>query len=120
MRFKDTGESIDSFQDEFLVKCPRCDSCAKVKRIEPENQDWFAPRRFSCKGCGSSSDWVEKEIKRFWNNQPVDDYFHYPLWLQIPCCGQILWAYNLRHLDFIEQFVAAKVRERTQDEKLGW
>lgn len=120
MRFEDTRESIYSFQDEFLVKCPCCDSCAKVRRIDPESQDWFAPRRFSCIKCGSSSNWAEKEIKRYWLYEPVDDYFHYPLWLQIPCCGQILWAYNLRHLDFIEQFVAAQIRQRKPDEKLGW
>ena len=23
---------------------------------------------------------------------PVDWYFHLPLWLQTPCCGEILWA----------------------------
>jgi hypothetical protein len=91
-----------------------------VRRIEPENVDWFAPRRFSCKACGSSKNWSGREIARVWYGEPVDAYFHYPLWLQMPCCGQTLWAYNLRHLNFIEAFVRAELRERVPDEQYGW
>lgn len=119
-RFRDEGDTIYSFQDEFLVQCPRCNSCAVVRRIDPENIDWFAPRRFSCKACGSSKDWSGREITRPWYREPVDDYFHYPLWLQIPCCSETLWAYNQRHLDFIEAFVRAELRERKLDEQYGW
>jgi hypothetical protein len=50
----------------------------------------------------------------------VDAYFHYPLWLQAPCCGHQLWAYNLRHLDAIEAFVRAQHRERRPDPAYGW
>ena len=108
-RFKDTRETIYSFQDEFLVRCPCCDSCAIVRCIDPDKVDSFAPRRFSCTACGSSKDWSEQKIERRYT---VDAYFHYPLWLQTSCCGQTLWAYNLRHLEFIEGFVRAKLRER--------
>jgi hypothetical protein len=119
-RCEDNGETIYSFQYEFLVQCPRCNSCAFVRRIDPENSNWFTPHRFSCLACGFLKDWSEREIARSWDGAPADDYFHYPLWLQAPCCSQILWAYNLRHLDFIEEFVRAKSRERTPDEKYGW
>lgn len=119
-RFRDDGDTIYSFQDEFLVQCPNCNSCATVRRIDPENTDWFAPRRFSCKACGSSKDWSGREIARPWYGEPVDDYFHYPLWLHIPCCSETLWAYNQRHLDFIEAFVRAELRERKPDEQYGW
>jgi hypothetical protein len=49
-----------------------------------------------------------------------DDYFGLPLWLQIPCCGEVLWAYNERHLSLLEGFVAARLRERSRDERYGW
>jgi hypothetical protein len=42
---------------------------------------------------------------------PVDWYFRRPVWLQTPCCGPVLWAYNERHLDAIAEFVAATLRE---------
>lgn len=116
-RFKDTREDLFSFQNEFLVRCPCCDSCAIVRCIDPDKVDSFAPRRFSCTACGSSKDWSEQKIGRRYT---VDAYFHYPLWLQTSCCGQTLWAYNLRHLEFIEAFVRAKLRERTPDELYGW
>ena len=41
-----------------------------------------------------------------------DWYFRFPLWLEISCCGETLWAYNEKHLEFIEKYVAAKLRER--------
>ncbi|WP_225860809.1 MULTISPECIES: hypothetical protein [Streptomyces] len=43
---------------------------------------------------------------------PVDPYFQRPLWLRASCCGNTLWAYNLRHLDLLEAYVQAKLRER--------
>lgn len=104
LRIRDSRECIYSFQDEFLVKCPRCNGRAKVRRVDPDDTDLFAPRRFSCKSCGASKDWAKRAIGRRWYDEAVDDYFHYHLWLQAPCCGHTLWAYNLRHLDFIEAY----------------
>ena len=43
---------------------------------------------------------------------PVDPYFQRPVWLQATCCGNVLWAYNARHLDLLEAYVQAKLRER--------
>jgi hypothetical protein len=42
----------------------------------------------------------------------VDPYFGLPLWLQAGFRGHLLWAYNLRHLDLLEGYVAARLRER--------
>lgn len=118
-RFRDTGETIDSFQNEIFVQCPHCNSSALVRPIDPNKTDYFAPRRFSCKACGASKSWSRQEIKIL-RLKLVDNYFHYPLWLQTPCCGHSLWAYNLQHLEFIEAFVRAKLRERKPDEQYGW
>jgi hypothetical protein len=118
-RFKDTREDIYSFQNEFLVRCPFCDSCAIVRCIDPDKVDCFAPRRFSCTACGSSKDWSQQKIES-WYSEAQDNYFHYPLWLQTSCCSRTLWAYNLRHLEFIEAFVRAKLRERKPHELYGW
>jgi hypothetical protein len=119
-RFQDSRESIYSFQDEFLVRCPSCDSCATVRRIDRDNTDGFPLYRFSCTACGAAKDWCDREIIARSDSEPRDDYFHYPLWLQSPCCGQTLWAYNLRHLEFIESFVRAELRERQPDDRYGW
>lgn len=111
-RFVDDGTHIYSFDDEVLVVCPRCKGRAIVRRQDPELQDWSAPRRVSCGNCGFVRNWAERWPKTAWRIPPVDGFFGLPLLLQAPCCGQILWAWNQRHLEFIEYFVRAKLRER--------
>ena len=101
------------------MQCPFCDSCAIVRCIDPDKVDCFASRRFSCTACSSSKDWSQQNIES-WYSKAQDNYFHYPLWLQTSCCGETLWAYNLRHLEFIEAFVRAKLRERKPHELHGW
>lgn len=54
-----------------------------------------------------------------------DWYFHLPLWLQTPCCGEVLWAFNPARLGFIEEFVRAEIRGSRGNETLasrlpGW
>jgi hypothetical protein len=42
----------------------------------------------------------------------ADPYFHLPLWLRGQCGSELLWAYNERHLTFIEEYVRAENRRR--------
>jgi hypothetical protein len=42
----------------------------------------------------------------------VDNCFGLPLWLQTPCIGRTLWAFNARHLAYLKQFLQAELRER--------
>ncbi len=120
-RFEDSGQPIYSMMDEILVVCPRCKSCARITPITPGNRDWFAPRRLVCLQCGYTKEWAEKSIWRGWLNSPVvDDFFGEPLWLQEPCEGSVLWAYNVRHLNLIEGYVGAKLREHRWRPQIGW
>jgi Zn ribbon nucleic-acid-binding protein len=109
-KFSDPHGRIDIFSDLFLVRCPRCDSCAKVivRNREDGVPNLFAPRRLSCLQCGYTKDWEGKQITQYHH---ADWYFGLPLWLQIPCCGEILWAHNQKHLQFLEDFVSAEIRE---------
>ena len=118
-RFSDTRETLYSFNGETLVCCPACDGCARSLTIDPMNKDWFAPRRLTCLRCGYSRTWAEREITRQWR-EARDDYFGLPLWLRADCCGATLWAYNIEHLEYIERFVRADLRERVRDERQGW
>jgi hypothetical protein len=43
----------------------------------------------------------------------ADPYFQLPLWLTTQCCGgHTLWALNGAHLDLLEVYVTARLRER--------
>lgn len=112
-RFSDNGELTYEFGDEFLVVCPKCESMAKVLPTESKTEKWrdsvFLPRKVVCLKC------IYQNIsdgKSLWIGTSVDWYFRLPLWLQISCCGETLWANNEKHLEFIEDYVGAKLRER--------
>ncbi|HEU0051767.1 MAG TPA: hypothetical protein VFQ39_01275, partial [Longimicrobium sp.] len=42
----------------------------------------------------------------------LDPVFALPLWLRTSCRGNLLWAYNAPHLDFLERWVGATLRHR--------
>ena len=74
----------------------------------------FGPRRFLCAACVSAASWSPKGQTPHWG-APVDPFFRLPLWLQTQCCGgRTLWAFNETHLALLEDYVAARLRERGQ------
>lgn len=113
-RFEDDGELIYEFGDEFLVVCPKCAGRARVFRIETGSDKLAArlaaPRRLVCFSCLHRAEWTRGSMRV---GGRCDWYFGLPLWLEIPCAGETLWAYNLKHLEFIERYVAARLRRRT-------
>ncbi len=121
-RFLDTGTKLYDFYEEFLVVCPKCASRGKVvideeefaklskKKIDQNRNKFFGPRKFICTKCVYRDHWSGSQIKVGSN---CDWYFGFELWLEIECCGGRIWAYNLEHLQMIEDYVAAKLRERT-------
>ena len=110
IRFSDAGQTIYSFGASFLVVCPRCRRCASVVPLPGTEPQRFSPHRLVCARCGSTKDWRDHSISV---GRPVDWYFRQPVWLQTPCCKQILWAYNVEHLNFLEEYIQADLREQT-------
>lgn len=107
---------------EVFVRCPRCAGRASVLPCPEEladgtRHDVWLRRRFSCLGCAYTDLW---EAPRLANNArafpefsgPNDPYFGLPLWLSTQCRGRVLWAYNAEHLNLLEAYVSARLRER--------
>ncbi|MFJ9447398.1 hypothetical protein ACIRRH_36970 [Kitasatospora sp. NPDC101235] len=114
-RFTDPGFTVYEFADEVLVRCPQCAGCALVLAGLGECEHrWiggreYTRRRLRC-GCGYAKD--EFQGSRAFGG-PVDPYFELPLWLVADCCGgRQLWAYNLAHLDLLQGYISAGLRER--------
>lgn len=61
-----------------------------------------------CTHCGLVK---EKPLGEWCRRDPVDPAFGCDVWLQTPCCGHTLWAFNEAHLSLIERFVGAELRE---------
>jgi len=129
MRRLPDDSTIFAFGAEFLVVCPRCAQRAWVRDRGPAAEPRVA---LTCPNCGLSQFWEPSQPGVLTATNPkrypagvvamgatVDWYFHLPLWLQIPCCGETLWAYNAAHLDFLENYVCATLREHTRG-PLGW
>ncbi|WP_200842185.1 hypothetical protein [Actinomadura sp. K4S16] len=118
-RFRDRRERKYGYDfiDEVLVKCPRCEGCAVVlphpevvENAEAGSGGFMGlRRRLRCAACGYFKD---ETVSSAVVGGPVDPFFQRPVWLQASCCGHVLWAYNVRHLDLLEAYVAAKLRER--------
>ncbi|WP_198414170.1 hypothetical protein [Micromonospora phaseoli] len=124
-RFFDPGRSLIAYTDLVYVVCPACGGQAAVvprpglPALRYYSELWFRPRRLVCSQCGANRDWVTPQTQSSGGaligvalGGPKDPFFGRPLWLQTPCCGQLLWAYNASHLDVLQSYVAADVRER--------
>ena len=119
LRHRDRGSRLADFDGEILVRCARCDGCARTFRRDPNAAAWHGPRRLVC-ACGYLADWDGPTGALRPGGGPHDDYFHRPLWLQTPCAGHTVWAYNAQHLAELEAFIGARLREQVRDPVTGW
>lgn len=99
------------FELRFFVVCPNCGKQATVAHKPPTAPHPKRPWRLSCTHCGHNREAAPRSYAYLERASPNDWYFHQLLWLQTPCCGQILWAHNERHLDYMEQYVASGLRD---------
>ncbi|OLP20034.1 hypothetical protein BST81_01995 [Leptolyngbya sp. 'hensonii'] len=120
-RFRDYQTSLAAFEREVWVRCPRCQQ-ATLSRCLDQGLTW----RIACPHCGyiqSAFRDAQRQRSQPWWTQgwwgearkfggAVDPLFGLPLWLQVPCCGQVLWVYNQAHLEFLEHYVRSTLRER--------
>jgi hypothetical protein len=120
LRFKDDQKHWYQFANYFIVECPRCHGEAIIApKINWTSEEFLsAKRRLVCKKCSYFDETlpesgVTMHIDKDW-------FFELPLYLQAPCCGNKLVAYNLEHLEYINDFVQGNLREREKDEKWGW
>lgn len=96
-------------------RCSRCGGWVERsfgRRLKPPLRRLS---RVRCRGCGHTSSLPYQ----FWSgapNEARDPYFGLALWLQAPCVGNILWAWNEAHLTFLENYVRATLRERVPNQ----
>ncbi|MBL8665661.1 MAG: hypothetical protein JNM29_22690 [Candidatus Odyssella sp.] len=118
-RATDSRAPLAAFLGEVLVVCPRCAGPAVSKRRDPAARDTLAPRRLVCRRCGHLQESRPPSVSGL-ARTGHDDYFRLPLWLATPCCGELLWAFNARHLAALEAYALADLRERRRDPAQGW
>lgn len=125
-RHRDGQTSRQDLARHFLVECPRCRGPARVSfRTHAGDEIALDPgtrllphdpplqrrgrRRMTCRGCGHADDSEMDRPPR--DSVSHDWYYQRPLFLQRSCCGQVLYAYNLEHLEWLASYVGATLRE---------
>ena len=91
-------------------RCPRCDRWIPVSAWKPFGNTWRYVA--ACRRCGKVVR-AARDVLTTVTGLPVYPYCREPLWLQAPVEGELLCAWNVRHLDFLAALVAAPLRERT-------
>jgi len=121
--FRDRQIAVDHFAADVLVVCPRCSRPARVFAVDGTDNVYRAGQwRVVCSSCGYHRDKTRASLVFDTGSHygACDPVFGLPLWLQKSCCGgKLLWAYNLEHLSFVESFVAATIRQRSDAVRAG-
>jgi hypothetical protein len=98
----------------YVTASGRCGQCGRPLR-RTIGRRAKAPARptaiLRCPGCQHRTS-VSIHLTTGRAGDAVDPWFGLPLWLQTSCCGELLWARNTSHLEFLANYVAATLRER--------
>lgn len=104
-RFQDENLIRSDFYQEVWVVCP---DCAK-KAMATVNFETKTARLF-CVHCGCNKE-TTTAIKNGTINTAANQYFQAELWLKAPFKNDVFWAYNDKHLEYLERYIGATLRE---------
>ncbi|WP_070138515.1 hypothetical protein [Crocinitomix algicola] len=108
--FQETNESNWSgFVQGFINRA--CGNCGSgISYTTEPTKEPYETSEITCDVCKATR---EYEIKwyRYRNDKPTDPYFGFDLFLQTSIKDNVLWLYNIDHLDYLKEYVEAKLRE---------
>ncbi|WP_113664323.1 hypothetical protein [Pedobacter nanyangensis] len=108
-RFQDQNKRLAEFEAEVWAKCPSCSKRA-IAKVDYE----LRKARLSCTNCGYhkevSTETTVLGMKANWKRS-AEEYFGAQMWFQYPFKNDVFWAYNAAHLDYLEQYISATLRE---------
>jgi Zn ribbon nucleic-acid-binding protein len=104
-RFLDQKLIAADFYNEVLVKCPQCKAKAAA---HADSLSQIA--KLVCTECGyNKTATMQNGGGR--TNAAANTYFQAELWLQYPFGNDLFWAYNEQHLKYLEEYIAASLRQ---------
>lgn len=118
-RFQDATTGFVSFAlDDIHVVCPKCSARAVVTTPVTAAGDEDCPyplrrvRELVCHGCLHRA---RSGSTLYCGDRGRDPFFDAELWLTTGCCGRTLWAFNAQHLEFLDHYVRAELREHVRN-----
>lgn len=110
-RFIDQHKRLSDFADEVWAVCPACSGKAIATRYLEEKI-----ARILCTACGYNRSISISLGSSGYVQLSAHDYFNAPLWLSAPFKDETFDAYNSEHLNYLQEYIAAGLRE-TKDRK---
>lgn len=108
-RFTDQNKVLSDFQSEVWVVCFSCTKKA-IAKVDYESKKAY----LICNNCGANKQCTTETttfgIKGNWK-MAAHQYFGAELWLQHPFKNDVFLAFNGEHLNYLEQYIAADLRE---------
>lgn len=109
IRFTDQNKGLSDFQTEVWVVCPTCAKKA-IAKVDYELKKAI----LFCESCGFNKQ-TSTEATIFgrtgnWNIA-AHSYFGAQIWLQYSFKNDMFVAFNADHLTYLEQYIAADLRE---------
>ncbi|PZP44404.1 MAG: hypothetical protein DI598_14575 [Pseudopedobacter saltans] len=108
-RFQDENKRLSEFYNEVWVVCSSCQKRAVARANHEKNE-----ARLFCANCGYNKTHTTEAnilgINGYWDIS-AHSYFEAELWLKAPFKNEVFWAYNLAHLEYLEQYISSKLRE---------
>jgi ribosomal protein S27E len=99
-------------QGRASARCSSCGDRLSKSFGVPAGSGTPAETKITCDGCRTLT-----RATVSWSYDtgglPLDPGFGMDLLLQTVCVGEVLWAYNARHLNFLADYVRATLRERS-------
>lgn len=105
-RFQDENLTLSHFYEEVWVVCPNCKKKA-IAKVVFENQI----ARLFCVQCGNNKETTTALLKNGSIKMAAHYYFKAELWLKASFKKDVFWAYNDRHLEYLERYISATLRE---------
>ncbi|KPE49519.1 hypothetical protein [Chryseobacterium indologenes] len=109
IRFTDQNKTISDFYDEVWVVCTVCGQKAFAKTDREQKK-----ARLFCPACGYNKETSMESCifgYKALSIRAAHVYFGAELWLQHSFKDDIFCAYNGPHLEYLENYIAADLRE---------
>ena len=105
-RFQDENLTRNHFYKEVWVVCT---SCAKKAMATVNFETKTA--RLLCVHCGYNKETTTALIPKGAVQAAANWYFNVEIWLIAPFKNDIVWAYNYKHLAYLDRYIGAALRE---------
>jgi hypothetical protein len=105
-RFQDESLQLNDFYKEVSIACPNCSKKA-IAKVDYASKT----ARLLCLHCGLNKETTTTIDKNVTLETAANHYFQAELWLKTAFKNDLFWAYNEKHLDYLERYISATIRE---------